>query len=157
MKTGEKFFGEMMDVFTGLVQATRCCRQDAAFCGGVTFHQYIILDAVSRGNRLRLSDLREALALEKSTATRLLQPLLAGKLLKKEPSAADSRAFDLTLTPKGVRKHREVKACLENFFTRIASQLPETERADVLQAVRTFIGAIRNSVGICNCCPESPE
>jgi DNA-binding MarR family transcriptional regulator len=76
--------------------------------------------------------------------------------LKKEPSAADSRAFDLTLTPKGVRKHREVKACLEDFFTRIACQLPATERAGVLQAVRTFLSAIRNSTGLC-CGPESPE
>ncbi|MBP7340986.1 MAG: winged helix-turn-helix transcriptional regulator [Deltaproteobacteria bacterium] len=157
MENDEKRFTEMMDVFTGLAQATRCCRQDAAFCGGVTFHQYMALDAVSRGGRLRLSDLRGELAVEKSTATRLLKPLLDGKLLKKEPSAADFRAFDLTLTPKGARKHREVKACLRKFFGRIAGHLPETERDAVLQAVRTFIGAIRTSAGICSCCPENPE
>jgi hypothetical protein len=37
-----------MGLFIGISQVTRCCRQDAAFAGGVTFLQFMILDAVAK-------------------------------------------------------------------------------------------------------------
>jgi hypothetical protein len=127
---------ELIDVFIGLAQATRCCRQDNAFCGGVTFHQFVILDAV----------------VEKSTTTRLLNPLLAKGLLSKERSISDSRAFVLTLTKNGRETHRRVQTCLEDFFSKVAGNLPAGQQAIILQAVQIFISAIKNASGTFNCC-----
>lgn len=142
----------MMDVFAGLVQATRCCRQDTAFCGGVTFHQYIIMDAVANRGGMRISDLRDLLAVEKSTTTRLVTPLIAKGLLSKAPSVSDSRIFMLSLTKKGRKTHLDVQACLADFFNKIEQNLPQGRQDEILQSVNIFIEAIKNAAGACTCC-----
>jgi DNA-binding MarR family transcriptional regulator len=139
-------------VFAGLAQGTRCCRQDTAFCGGVTFHQYIILDAVAKNRECRISDLHSLLAVEKSTTTRLLNPLIVKGLLSKDPSESDARVFGLTLTKKGAKTHQQVETCLEDFFRKIAGHLPAGQEKNILQAVQIFISAIKNASGSCNCC-----
>lgn len=143
---------KLIDVFIGLSQATRCLRQDTAFCGGVTFHQFIILDAAAKNKDLRISDLHSLLAVEKSTTTRLLSPLLEKGLLTKEKSASDSRIFGLTLTKSGRKTHRQVQICLEDFFNKVAGNLPAGKEENILQAVQIWINAIKNAAGVCNCC-----
>lgn len=139
-------------MFIGLAQATRCCRQETAFCGGVTFHQFIVLDAVYKNKDIKISDLHDLLAVEKSTTTRLLNPLIAKNLLTKQKSASDSRTYVLALTKKGKETHQEVQACFDNFFRKVAGNLPAGERDDILYAVQTFIAAIKNASVSCNCC-----
>lgn len=150
-KNGSDFI-QLMDVFAGLVQATRCCRQDTAFCGGVTLHQYMILDAVFKKGNLRIADLHGILGVEKSTTTRLVNPLIAKGLLTKEPSASDSRSFTLALTRKGTAAHLKVRDCLANFFYKIQQNLPAGKQENILQSVQTFTAAIRNASNTCLCC-----
>jgi len=57
---------ELMEIFIGMSQVTRCCRQDVAFCDGVTFHQFMILDAIVRKKEINLTDLHKLLAVEKA-------------------------------------------------------------------------------------------
>lgn len=141
-----------MDVFIGLARATRCLRQDTVFCGGVTFHQYVILDAAVKHKDLRISDLHALLGVEKSTTTRLITPLIAKGLLTKEQAASDSRVAKLVLTPEGSKKHREVEDCLEDYFGNILCNMPPGESRDILQSVKTFIEAIKNASGTYHCC-----
>lgn len=141
-----------MDVFIGLVQATKSFRQDTAFCDGVTFHQFIILDAAAKNKNLRISDLHSLLAVEKSTTTRLLNPLIEKGLLTREKSASDSRIFGLTLTKSGRKTHRQVQICLDDFFNKVAGNLPAGKEENILQAVQIWINAIKNAAGVCNCC-----
>ncbi len=152
MKKDKTHQSEFMDVFIGLVQATRCCRQDTAFCGGVTFHQFIVLDAVAKNKEIKMSDLHDLLAVEKSTTTRLLNPLIAKELLRKEPSDSDARAVSLVLTKKGAKTHQQVQSCLEDFFGKIADHLPQGNQDEILQSVQTFIAAIKNAANVCHCC-----
>ena len=142
----------LMDLFIGLSQATRCCRQDTAFCEGVTFHQFVILEAVSKNKGLNISDLHRILSVEKSTTTRLVNPLISKGLLKREKSNLDSRAFVLTLTEDGRNIHQKVQLCLDDFFHKVASNLPVGKRDNILQAVQIFINAIKNAAGVCDCC-----
>ena len=141
-----------IDMFIGLSQAARCCRQDNAFCEGVTFHQFVILDAVVKNKGLNISDLHGILSVEKSTTTRMVNPLIQKGLLTKERSNLDSRAFVLALTNEGRIVHRNVHVCLEDFFNKIADNLPAGRKDDVLQAVQIFIDAIKNAAGVCRCC-----
>jgi len=143
---------EFMDMFIGLAQAARCCRQDTAFCEGVTFHQFVILDAVVKNKGLNISDLHRILSVEKSTTTRLVNPLIQKGLLTRERSNLDSRAFVLTLTKEGRIIHRNVHICLEDFFDKISGNLPADKKDSILQAVQIFINAIKNAAGVCNCC-----
>lgn len=152
MKKKEGHPAKLIDVFVGLAQATRCFRQDTAFCGGVTFHQFIILNAAAKNKDLRISDLHSLLAVEKSTTTRLLNPLLEKGLLTREKSASDSRIFGLTLTKSGEETHRQVQLCLEEFFNKVAANLPAGKEENILQAVQIWINAIKNAAGVCNGC-----
>ena len=128
MKKSKNYSTELIDVLLGLSQATRCCRQDAAFCDGVTFHQFIILDAIAKNKELRISDLHSLLSVEKSTTTRLLNPLLAKGLVIKEKSDSDSRSFVLVLTKDGRETYRRVQTCLEDFFNKVVGNLPAEKR-----------------------------
>lgn len=141
-----------MEMFIGLAQAARCCRQDTAFCEGVTFQQFVILDAVVKNKGLNISDLHRILSVEKSTTTRLVNPLIQKGLLTRTRSNLDSRAFVLTLAKEGRIIHRNVHICLEDFFNKIARNLPEDKKGDILKAVQIFINAIKNAAGVCGCC-----
>jgi DNA-binding MarR family transcriptional regulator len=143
---------ELMEIFMGLSQATRCCRQDLAFCEGVTFHQFMILDAVAGKKEMQISELHKILAVEKSTTTRLVNPLIKKGLLRREKAQHDSRAATLILTQDGKKIHHKVSLCLAGFFQKITQNIPQDKKKQILEAIRFFIGAIKNSATDYNCC-----
>jgi DNA-binding MarR family transcriptional regulator len=144
----------LMEVFIGMAQVTRCCRQDAAFCEGVTFHQFMILDAVAKRKELPMSDLHEILGVKKSTTTRLINPLIQKGLLKRNKAVHDSRAATLFLTLEGGEIHQKVSLCLADFFQKIIRNIPDGKKLEVMEAIKIFISAIKNSAAECNCCKE---
>ena len=119
---------ELMEIFMGMAQVTRCCRQDVAFCEGVTFHQFMILDAVARKKELPMSELHTILAVEKSTTTRLVNPLIQKGLLRRDKALHDSRAATLFLTAEGKKIHQNVSLCLAGFFQKITQNIPEEKK-----------------------------
>ena len=141
-----------MEVLGGLAQVMRCCCRDEAFCEGVTFHQFMILDAVAKEKELHLADLHKLLSVEKSTTTRLVNPLIKKGLIRRDKAAHDSRAVKLTLTNKGKETHKKVLLCLTDFFQRMLGNIPAKKRAEVLESVKIFIAAIKNSANGCGCC-----
>lgn len=143
---------DLLDVLGGLAQVMRFCCRDEAFCEGVTFHQFMILDAVVRENELHMADLHKLLAVEKSTTTRLVNPLIRKGLVRREMAAHDSRAIKLVLTGEGRETHQKVQLCLGDFFQRALGNMSEKKRTDVLKSVKIFIAAIKNSAQGCDCC-----
>jgi DNA-binding MarR family transcriptional regulator len=143
---------EIMEIILGLAREIRCCSRDEAICLDVTFHQFIILDAVAKKGELGLTELHGILSVEKSTTTRLVNPLIQKGLLKRDRAAHDSRAARLTLTEKGRETHRRVWLCLGGFFQNITRQIPEGERKAVLESVRVFTEAMRSAAVACRCC-----
>lgn len=143
---------ELMDVLGGLAQVMRCCCRDEAFCEGVTFHQFMILDAVAKEKELHMADLHKILSVEKSTTTRLVNPLIKKGLLQRDKADHDSRAAKLTLTKEGRETHKKVQVCLTDFFQRVLGNVPEKKRAEVLESVKIFITAIKNSASGRDCC-----
>jgi DNA-binding MarR family transcriptional regulator len=143
---------ELMDVLGGLSQVLRCCCRDEAFCEGVTFHQFMILDAVAKEKELHMADLHKILSVEKSTTTRLVNPLIKKGLIRRDKADHDFRAIKLTLTGKGKETHKNVQVCLTDFFQRVLGNIPAKKRADVLESVKMFITAIKNSANGCGCC-----
>jgi DNA-binding MarR family transcriptional regulator len=147
---------ELFEVLTALSREIRCYSRDEAICGNVTFQQFVILDAVAKSGGLDLADLHPLLSVEKSTTTRLVNPLLQKGLLNRDRAKRDSRAATLTLTVEGKEMHRQVWLCLEGFFTNISRNLPQGRRAEVLEAVRTFMEAMKKAAVDCRCCEPSP-
>jgi DNA-binding MarR family transcriptional regulator len=142
---------ELMEALSGLSQVLRCCCRDQAFCEGVTFHQYMILDAVAKEKELHMADLHKILSVEKSTTTRLVNPLIKKGLVRRDTAAHDSRAVNLTLTKEGEETHKKVLTCLTDFFQRMLSNIPAKKRTVVFDSVKLFITAIKNSANG-SCC-----
>jgi DNA-binding MarR family transcriptional regulator len=145
---------EIFETIMGLSREIRCCSRDEALCQDVTFHQFVILDAVAATGSLDLAALHGILLVEKSTTTRLLEPLVRRGLLVKDRTAHDSRAARVLLTEEGRQTHRKVRDCLTGFFEKINRSLPEGKQREVLEAVNLFAGAMRKAAAECRCCAE---
>lgn len=142
---------DMLEIMKGCAREIRCCSQDETFFGALTFNQFIILDLVAQKKEMPLADLHGLLAVEKSTTTRLLNPLVRKGLLTRDKSSHDSRAAKLRLTPEGKSIHKKVWSCLDVFFQGILNNLPESRKSEVLESVKAFINAIRATMDQ-NCC-----
>jgi DNA-binding MarR family transcriptional regulator len=145
-------YRDLFEIIMDLAREIRCCSRDEAICRGVTFHQFIILDAVVKKKGLDLADLHKILSVEKSTTTRLVNPLLQKGLLKRDRAEHDSRAVKLTLTEEGMETHRKVWMCLGGFFKNITRNLPEGRQKEVLEEVKVFTAAMRKAAVECRCC-----
>ncbi|MGZ3593410.1 MAG: MarR family winged helix-turn-helix transcriptional regulator [Syntrophales bacterium] len=142
---------DVLSLVSELCQVVRFCRQDAIFCEDVTFTQFVILDEIAKKKILKMLDLHRILAVDKSTTTRLVNPLVRQGLIERKISDHDSRAVNLTLTPEGRRVHRKVWLCLEGFVHAIDEQIPSKGRKLVYEAVKLFIDAVKKASSACSC------
>ena len=90
-----------------------------------------------------MADLHQILSVEKSTTTRLVNPLIQKGLLRRNKTQNDSRAAKLVLTEEGIKVHQKVWSCLTDFFQKVNRNIPEKTKDDVLKSVETFILAIK--------------
>ncbi len=151
MKKTKQNNQEILTLISDLCQVIRFCRQDAVFCEDVTFTQFLILNQVAKKGTLKMLELHQILAVDKSTTTRLMNPLVRKGLIKRERSDHDSRAANLILTPAGKEVHGKVWLCLENFVDAIGGGIPDEKKADVYEAVKLFINAVKNASSACSC------
>ena len=129
----------------------RCCQQEEVFCENVTFSQFFILDMVAEKGKLKLAELHEILSVDKSTTTRLVNPLVTQGLVLREKSNHDSRTVDLSLTKKRESVRKDVWVCLSTFVELIQTGIPKEKRADVYEAVRIFLNAMENACTTAQC------
>lgn len=126
-----------------LAKLVRGFQDEAVFCENVTYNQFAVLDFVAdAGGRLPLSQLHGMLAVEKSTTTRIVAPLLKMGLLDKERSVEDKRAFDLVMTPEGEKTHSAVWECLSGQLQAMLGTMPAAEAGDIMRAVARFVQAL---------------
>ncbi|MGO9137044.1 MAG: MarR family winged helix-turn-helix transcriptional regulator [Syntrophales bacterium] len=142
---------DVLSLVSDLCQVVRFCRQDATFCEDVTFTQFLILDEIAKKKVLKMQELRRILAVDKSTTTRLVNPLVRQGLIERKISNHDSRAVNLTLTLAGRKVHRKVWLCLEGFVGAIDGQIPNKRRKLVYEAVKLFIDAVKKASSACPC------
>lgn len=142
---------KLLFLIAELSQAARFCRQDSVFCEGVTFSQFLILDALATRGRLKMADLHPLLAVEKSTTTRLVRPLIEGKLVRREKADHDLRATYLCITTAGRETYTRVWDCFAEFAGTIRGKIPEDYRDDVYRTLRIFLDAIRETSSVCGC------
>ena len=136
---------ELISLIFELSKALRCCQQDAIFCEDITFTQFYILELASAKGSIRLSELHEALYVEKSTTTRLVEPLVKKQLIVKEKTPEDSRATQIKLTENGKAIHANVWNCLQDYIGSIEMGIPDSKKEDIFEALKIFIKALQHS------------
>ena len=146
---------DLIEIVAELGRASRLFQRENAFCEGVTFTQFVILDRVVESDgRLGLSDLHEALEVDKSTTTRLVAPLLKRGLLVKERSASDGRAFELVVTDEGRAVTVTVWDCVAGAVQILELFIPDEEREGTYRGVRVFLQALKQACEAGCCTPD---
>jgi DNA-binding MarR family transcriptional regulator len=148
---------DILSLLSELSQVVRFCRQDAVFCEAVTFSQFLILDCLSERGKISMSELRQMLAVDKSTVTRLVEPLVRQRMVKKSKSEQDSRAVTLQLTCAGEDTLRKVWRCLQGFVDAVTAGIQVERKEQVYEAVKIFIRAVKNASSACPCCDAVSE
>ena len=137
-------------------RVSRMFQQEHAFCEGVTFTQFLILDQVLEADgRLDLSDLHPALEVDKSTTTRLVAPLVERGLLSKHRCADDGRAFELRVTDEGRDLTRSVWDCITGAVEVLERFIPDDEREGAYRGVRVFLRALKSACEAGCCTPSA--
>jgi DNA-binding MarR family transcriptional regulator len=77
---------------------------------GIQLAWFDVLHVLSKaGGRLRMQDLAGALAMNKSSLTRLIDRIAQAGLVSREADATDGRGLHATLTKAGKERYRSVK------------------------------------------------
>jgi len=136
---------DLLKLISELSRALRCCQQQAVLCENVSFSQFFVLDLVAEKGTVKLADLHDILSVEKSTTTRLANPLVKKGMILRKKSDRDSRALCLTLAQKGKEVHRKVWECFSGFIDTIAIRISDQKKEEVYEAVRIFLNAMRDA------------
>lgn len=150
--TMNRDYRNLLEILKCFARDIRCCSQGDTFFGDFTFQQFVILDIIAQRKELQLNDLHGLLAVEKSTTTRLVNPLIRRGFLKRTKAAHDSRAATLELTPEGKEVHKKVWSCLSLFFRGILRNMPSSKKSEVLDSAKILAKAIRTTIDETGCC-----
>jgi len=107
----------------------------------VTLAQYRVLVELASHGSLRAADLAAALAVDRSTATRMCERLVRKRLVHRRRESADRRAVRLTLTPAGRELVHEVTRRRRAEIAKIVRRMPSAGHVQVLAALRAFADA----------------
>ena len=117
---------------------------DEVCCDGLTPRQCRILRAVADEPDLRLSELAAREGLTPGGLTRRIQPLLAGKWLRRKAGAGnDGRAATLELLPRGKATLEAVENQIYASVERLWKSVPAGQRPAVLSALEVLVDAAR--------------
>ncbi len=107
----------------------------------VTLAQYrFLVELASRGPQ-KLADLATALAVERSTATRMCDRLVRKHLVTRRRGHDDRRVVNVSLSPAGAALVAEVSRRRRAEITTIVARMPSAHREPVMTALRAFADA----------------
>jgi DNA-binding MarR family transcriptional regulator len=118
-------------------------QNDTIICENITLRQFTILEHISSYEPLKMTDLNTLINVEKSTTTRLLEPLVRQGLIEKRKSQSDQRVFELSLTTDGKRTHKAALTSIYEHIKLISELIPVEKQENVREALNIFINASR--------------
>jgi len=137
---------------SSLVRKLRLLERQEMACCGVPVSQAMVLQALHKsGGSLRMGDVAEVLGVVQSTATRLVEPLVEQKCVRRETAPEDGRVVVITLTPKGRGWAEEALAGSLRWSEEVLARIPEARRPEVLGALEALVGAVDD------CCSGSAD
>ncbi len=113
-------------------------------CCGVSLAQCHLLLEVADRDRSRVTELAEALELDKSTLSRTVDGMCRAGLLTREVDPADRRQQILRLTEQGRAKAASINGLCDGSYTRLFDFIPKGDRAMVVRSVAILAGAMRS-------------
>jgi DNA-binding MarR family transcriptional regulator len=116
-------------------------RSIASVDEGITIPQFRLLVVLDGRGPLKLTTLAEHLAVNPSTATRMVDRLVAAGLISREANPASRRELMVGLTRTGAEVVHKVTARRRREIARIVSRMPVTTRRGLVRALNAFTEA----------------
>jgi DNA-binding MarR family transcriptional regulator len=145
-RTGTQAVEEVDAVTDALLSASRAlvavaARSIAAFADDVTLPQYRALVVLASRGPQNMGALATELGVHPSTATRLVDRLVARRLVQRAPAPDSRREVVLSLTARGRRLVDDVTAHRRDELAGIVARIPAAARTTTIEAMRTFADA----------------
>jgi DNA-binding MarR family transcriptional regulator len=137
---------ELDDVVTAILTASRVlvgvsARSLADVEDTVTLTQFRTLVVLHGHGVINLNRLADLLAVNSSTAMRMIDRLLASELVSRRDNPANRREVLLDLTDEGHRLVQQVSDARRAEIARIVKAMPAGERNELVNALRAFADA----------------
>jgi DNA-binding MarR family transcriptional regulator len=134
---------ELVDAVLGSSRAlvAVAARSLANVAEDVTLAQYRFLIVLASRGPQRLADLATALAVDRSTATRMCDRLVRKHLVTRRRAQDDRRTVRVSLTPAGAELVAEVSRRRRAEIATIVERMPAADRDAVVVALRAFADA----------------
>ena len=142
---------ELYIIYRKLSKIIRLSQTEAVLCEDITFIQFSILDYVIEAEKLEMSNLHKLMQVEKSTTTRLIEPLVKKGLIIKNKALNDARVTELVITEEGKIVHEKVWLCVSDFLKTQLDQIPGEKRKTMFQGLNIFIDSFNDSCESDNC------
>src|SRR3954464_14105017 len=110
---------------------------------GLTHPQYLVMLALWERSPRRVRDIADTLLLEPATLSPLLKRLEAAGLVARIRNAADERAVDVTLTPKGRALRDQAEAVPGRIVERLG--VPVEELEEVRDRLTSLLAAVERA------------
>lgn len=121
-------------------------------CCSVTVSQCYALDVLGEQGEISMVQLARHLFLDKSTATRTIDPLVKRGLVERRFSEQDRREILIRLTAEGEALWQEILSGLRGSQMHILAQIPPEKRETVLESLELLSGAVHEWLATC-CAP----
>jgi DNA-binding MarR family transcriptional regulator len=116
-------------------------RSIAAVDESITLHQFRSLVVLDSRGPLKQATLAEHLGVNPSTATRMVDRLIAAGLVSREPNPASRRETVVSLTATGRRVVRDVTEIRRTEIASIVARIPARDRHGLVNALAAFAEA----------------
>lgn len=113
-------------------------RSVAAVENSLTLPQFRLLVVLSSAGPLKLAALADALGVNPSTVTRMIDRLIGTQLVDRRPNPASRRENVVALTPNGAEVVAEVTARRRTEIARIVRRMPAAARRGLVGALAAF-------------------
>lgn len=113
---------------------------------GVSIKDLMVLGHIQAGVQYP-TELAEALQMPKHMASRVIDDLLSGQLIKRSIDPDDARRNRLDLSPAGENVLAEAQRTVNSSLDRMFAQLPAAQRPQVLGAIAALAQAAQDAFG----------
>lgn len=125
-------------------------------CCGISVSQCYALDALGENGEMTMVQLAKHLFLDKSTCTRVVDPLVQRGLVERLASARDRREIIVRLSDDGEKLRKEILTELRASQRQILERIPSEKREQILEGLELLSIAVQDWLAT-SCCPDKVE
>jgi len=131
-----RFSEEVVTLFPHIMRSTFRLQTDALGRGTMTLPQYICLDLLHIQGSLKMKDIARSLHVTLPAATGLINRLHAVGLVRRSYDSGDRRIIKISLTEKGKKSIKGVRARRRKIIEKVFENLSDAERSQYLNILR---------------------